>query len=77
LSELVGFDVTHMCVSSTARGAFELGHRTTVVANATATGNLPTMDGNVVKATNLRDAALAGISDFVATVVNTADDLPE
>jgi len=72
---VVGF-MTHMCVSSTARGAFDLGYRTTVVGNATATRNLPTADGQVVQADNLRAAALAGISDLVATVVKTANDLP-
>jgi nicotinamidase-related amidase len=33
---LAGF-MTHMCVNSTARGAFNLGYAPTVVANATAT----------------------------------------
>jgi len=73
---VVGF-MTHMCVSSTARGAFDLGYRTTVVGNATATRDLPTVDGQVVRAANLREAALAGLSDLVATVVKTANDLPE
>jgi len=72
---VVGF-MTHMCVSSTARGAFDLGYRTTVVGNATATRDLPTAGGQVVQAATLREAALAGLSDLVATVVNSADDLP-
>ncbi len=72
---VVGF-MTHMCVSSTARGAFDLGYRTTVVGNATATRDLPTPDGKVVEAAQLREAALVGISDFVATIVRTANDLP-
>ncbi|HEY5077139.1 MAG TPA: cysteine hydrolase family protein, partial [Acidimicrobiia bacterium] len=37
---LAGF-MTHMCVSSTARGAFSLGYRPAVVACATATRALP------------------------------------
>jgi len=73
---VVGF-MTHMCVSSTARGAFDLGYRTTVVGSATATRDLPTADGQVVRAANLREAALAGISDLVATVVKSASDLSE
>jgi len=37
---LAGF-MTHMCVNSTARGAFNLGYHPTVVASATATRELP------------------------------------
>ena len=37
---LAGF-MTHMCVNSTARGAFNLGYAPTVVAAATATRALP------------------------------------
>ena len=37
---LVGF-MTHMCVNSTTRMAFNLGYRNTVVAGATATRTLP------------------------------------
>ena len=37
---LAGF-MTHMCVDSTARGAFNLGYHPTVVASATATRTLP------------------------------------
>ena len=36
---LVGF-MAHMCVNSTARGAFNLGYASTVVASATATRSL-------------------------------------
>ncbi len=72
---VVGF-MTHMCVSSTARGAFDLGYRTTVVGDATATRDLPTADGQVVQAANVREAALAGLSDLVAVVVKSTKDLP-
>ena len=72
---VVGF-MTHMCVSSTARGAFDLGYRTTVVGDATATRDLPTVGGQVVQAANVRETALAGLSDLVATVVKSAKDLP-
>ena len=41
---LAGF-MTHMCVSSTARGAFSLGHHPAVVASTTATRALPGTDG--------------------------------
>jgi len=72
---VVGF-MTHMCVSSTARGSFDLGYRTTVVGDATATRDLPTTDGKVVQAANVREAALAALSDLVATVVKSAKDIP-
>ena len=36
--------MTHMCVNSTARGAFNLGFAPTVVAAATATRDLPGFD---------------------------------
>ncbi len=73
---VVGF-MTHLCVSSTARGAFDLGYRTTVVGGATATRDLPTVDGQVIAAAGLCEAALAGLSDLVATVVKSVKDLPE
>ena len=41
---LAGF-MTHMCVTFTAQGAFNLGYRPTVVAEATATRTLADTDG--------------------------------
>ena len=46
---LAGF-MTHVCVNSTARAAFNLGYRPTVVANATATRSLPNPLGGDVPA---------------------------
>ena len=46
---LAGF-MTHMCINSTARGAFNLGFEPTIVGAATATRNLPNPDGSVVSA---------------------------
>jgi nicotinamidase-related amidase len=43
---LAGF-MTHMCVNSTARAAFNAGFAPTVVASATATRALPGPDGTV------------------------------
>ena len=40
--------MTHMCVNSTARGAFNLGYAPTVVAAATATRALPGLGGDPV-----------------------------
>ncbi len=66
---LAGF-MTHMCVNSTARGAFNLGFRPTVVASATATRDLPGVaDGDIVPAMALQAASLAGLRDLFAVVV--------
>ena len=73
---LAGF-MTHMCVNSTARGAFNLGYRPTVVAGATATRSLPTATGGVVPAPVLQEASLAALSDLFAVVVPRTEDLPE
>jgi nicotinamidase-related amidase len=72
---LAGF-MTHMCVSSTARGAFNLGYQPAVVARATATRALPGPDGPPVSATVLQAASLAAISDLFGIVVPTADAIP-
>jgi nicotinamidase-related amidase len=71
---LVGF-MTHMCVSSTARGAFNLGYRPTVVAGATATRSLPGADGAAVAAAAIQQASLAALRDLFAVVVDNADAL--
>jgi nicotinamidase-related amidase len=73
---LAGF-MTHMCVSSTARGAFSLGYRPAVVAGATATRALPGPWGERVSATALQSASLAGISDLFGIVVPTASVIPD
>ena len=72
---LAGF-MTHRCVNSTARGAFNLGYNATVIGDATATRDLPGVDGEVVRAAQLQTATLAGIRDLFAVVVPRVDDLP-
>jgi nicotinamidase-related amidase len=72
---LAGF-MTHMCVSSTARDAFNLGYRPTIVASATATRELPVPGGVPVPAATLQTATLAGIADLFTLVVGKPDDLP-
>lgn len=71
---LAGF-MTHMCVAFTAQGAFNLGYRPTVVAEATATRSLAAHDGTVVPAASLRTAALTTIGDLFGTIAPTVDDL--
>jgi nicotinamidase-related amidase len=72
---LAGF-MTHMCVNSTARGAFNLGYAPTVVAAATATRALPGLDQETVPASAIQAASLAGIADLFAVVVPKAADIP-
>ncbi|MBM96966.1 MAG: cysteine hydrolase [Oceanospirillaceae bacterium] len=74
---LVGF-MSHMCVNSTARGAFSLGYNPTVVASATATRPLPSkVSGNIVPSDVLNEAALAALSDLPSAVVPTSADVPD
>jgi len=73
---LAGFQ-THMCVSATARAALDLGYRSTVVASAAATRDLPGVAGGVVPAQVLHDAELAALADRFAIVAPTVDDVPD
>lgn len=69
-SEIIvaGFQ-THMCVSSTVRAALDLGLRSTVVANACATRELPSVNGRSLSAAEVHAAALAALADAFAVVV--------
>ncbi len=68
--------MTHMCINSSARGAFNLGFKPTVVDAATATRDLPSSDGGVVRASDLHAASLAALRDLFAVVVKRGDDIP-
>jgi nicotinamidase-related amidase len=73
---LAGF-MTHMCVNSTARGAFNLGYAPTVVAAATATRSLPGITGETVPAAAMQSASLAAMADLFAVVVPGASGIPD
>ena len=66
---LAGF-MTHMCINSTARGAFNLGFKPTVVASACATRSLIGANGKVIDAQTMHDSALATVRDLFAVVVD-------
>ena len=68
---IAGF-MTHNCVSSTARAALDFGWLPTVVADATATRDLPT-PGGVIAAADLQKAELAALADRHAIVVNARE----
>jgi nicotinamidase-related amidase len=73
---LAGF-MTHMCVNSTARGAFNLGYAPTVVAAATATRTLPGIGiGADVPAAVMQTASLAAMADLFAVVAPDAAGIP-
>ncbi|MYT30061.1 MULTISPECIES: isochorismatase family protein [unclassified Streptomyces] len=64
---VIGF-MTHMCVASTASGAFLRGNRPTVVADACATRPLATAVAEV-SAEQVHHSALATIGDLYGVVV--------
>jgi nicotinamidase-related amidase len=68
---LAGF-MTHMCINSTARSAFNHGYPSTVIASATATRNLPNPLGGEVLANDVHRGALAAIADLFALVVSNS-----
>jgi nicotinamidase-related amidase len=64
---MAGF-MTHMCVSSTARAALDLGYQTVIAADACATRDLPKPGGGVIDANSLHEAELAALADRFAGV---------
>ena len=64
---LVGF-MTHMCISSTARAALDLGFRVTIDADSCATRDLPDGRGGVIAAATLHEVALVELSDRFAVI---------
>jgi len=77
-SEIIfaGF-MTHMCVSASARAALDLKYRSTIVANATATRDLPDPLGGTIPASVVHRTALSELADGFAIVVkDTAALLP-
>lgn len=64
---------SHMCISSSARAALDLGYRATVVANAVATRDLPRPGGGVIGAVDLHNASLAALADRFAIIAPDAD----
>lgn len=73
---LAGF-MTHMCVSSTARAAFDLGYNNTIVAATCSTRALPNPAGGAVEADVLHDSALAALADRFACIVPAVADIAD
>lgn len=65
---VLGGFMTHMCISSTARAALDLGFRTTIDADSCATRDLPDGHGGVIAARTIHDIALTELSDRFAVI---------
>lgn len=72
---IAGF-MTHVCVNSTARAAFNHGYRVTVVGNATATRALPNPMGGELTATAVHNGALTALADIFEIVVPSGEKVP-
>lgn len=68
---VIGY-MTHNCIDSTVRAGLDHGYRSTVVAAASGTRDLPDGRGGRIAAADLHRAYLAGLADSIAQVV--ADD---
>ncbi len=73
---VAGF-MTHMCVNSTVRGAFNLGYAVTVAADSTATRALPSVGGGTINADVVQSVALAALADVFAVVVPGVESIPD
>ncbi|HEY1722804.1 MAG TPA: cysteine hydrolase family protein [Magnetospirillaceae bacterium] len=67
--------MTHMCVSSTARAALDLGFRAIIDASACGTRDLPDGKGGVLPAAMIHDVALAELADRFAIIAHRPGDL--
>lgn len=71
---ITGF-MTHACISTTARSAAERGFNATVVADACATRDLPSIDGNLVSANEVHYSTLAALQDVFAKIVKSSAEI--
>ncbi|HKJ31408.1 MAG TPA: cysteine hydrolase family protein [Balneolales bacterium] len=62
--------MTHVCIDTTVRAAFDLGYRCLVVSDACATRNLQ-FGGIAIEAPQVHAAFMAALSSFFARVVET------
>ncbi len=73
---VAGF-MTHLCVSTTARAALDLGYGCTVLAPACATRDLPDGQGGVVPAADLHRVELAALADRFAMIATEVGQLTD
>ena len=65
--------MSHMCVSSTARAAFDLGFDSFVCHDACATRDLPSATRKTISAEVMHDTAMAALQDRFSALVTTAE----
>ena len=63
--------MSHMCVSSTARAAFDLGFQNFVCHDACATRDLPSANKETISAEVMHDTAMAALQDRFGALVTT------
>lgn len=63
--------MSHMCVSSSVRAAFDLGFQNFVCHDACATRDLPNAKGETISADIMHDTAMAALQDRFAALVST------
>lgn len=63
---------TNHCVSSSARMASNLGLKTYVISDATATFDSTSIDGKIIQAEMMHQTALASLQNEFATITDTA-----
>jgi nicotinamidase-related amidase len=62
--------MSHMCIDTTTRAAFDLGYQCTVVSDACSTRDLE-FEGRVVSAADVQSAYMAALQSPFASVVKT------
>ena len=63
--------MSHMCVSSSVRAAFDIGLENFVCHDACATRDLPDAKGSAIAADIMHDTAMAALQDMFATLLST------
>ncbi len=74
---IIGGFMTHLCVSTTARAALDLGYGCSVLAPACATRDLPDGQGGVVAAADIHRIELVALSDRFATIATEVSQLTD
>jgi nicotinamidase-related amidase len=73
---IAGF-MTHLCISTTARAALDLGYGCSVLGPACATRDLPDGQGGVVAAADIHRVELVALADRFATIATEVSQLTD
>lgn len=65
--------MSHMCISSSVRAAFDLGFDSFVCYDACATRDLPNQKGEAISANIMHETAMAALQDRFAALLSTDD----